>query len=381
MATGVFSTPDPNGGRLKVTLLRDRLKIRGVPQQGAGFFSTYYAFFRGYGVILTYSSGGRYGLFASINSFFTATSVLYLGCEAGGVGSSAGSHIEAAVLAPTVTSLEAVCNDVERKSVSAWGASLTRSLARASTKNPSRFVIELPSTTIDDAAPPRDRDLVVHHLDELFPPAPTPESADSLVKFLRQVESSAKRLQLGGFYILAVPVIYNGIDLVLSAIAATISPQTPLTYVGMILYEDVSNRGEQTGLWVFRNEPMNPATLETQRSMAQARLMRYPPILQTAVRQLMPETTEIGSGVESSFEEILATRVTPTDSLSSLFRLAIGFYPREVLNRLGSFQPKYSTVIDRVRSTQDLKVQVRIIIELLYDLALASQRRCAQNQS
>jgi hypothetical protein len=335
---------------MPVKLLKDRLKLYGVPQQGVGFFTAYYAFFRGSGLLL---SDGDHGMLSVIISFFTATSILYIGCDE--------KHIEAAVFAPSVTGMETVCGD---KSLSEWGSTLTRSLAAMPSKNASKFRIELEAIEKSE----RDRDLVVHRLSELFPPAPTEESAKHLQNFLEEGSAAAQRLQFGGFYILALPITYNGVDLLLSAITATLSP---LTYVGMGLYEN-----DQTTLWIFRNEPMNPATLESQRTMARTRLLRYPPILQAVVDKNSPETSQIGSGLDDSFQEVLATRVTPTDSLTSLFRLATGFHPREVLNRLGSFQPKYSNVIDKIRATSELKVQVRMIIELLYDLALSSQRLC-----
>lgn len=360
----MITSSDHNGATNSVKILRDVVKLRGVPFQGANFFQSYYPVFRGRGIILnSTNSSPFYGLFSSINSFFSATSVLYIGCEADG------SHIEAGVLSPTVSALEAHCPEGgERSSVASWGGSLTRSLAQVTgAKNASKFRIELGTQS---SGGPRDRDLVIHYLDNPFPPAPTPESVSEISKFITAVHSAGKRLLLGGFYVLATPVDYNGIDLLLSSIAATTTPECPLTYVGMILY------GNNIPLWIFRIEPMSPAILESQRTMALARLVRYPPMLQAAIQRLMPESTNIGSGVESSFEDILLAKVTPTDTLSALFRVATGFYPREVLNRLGSFQPKYSLMIDSVRAITDLKIQVRIIMQLLYDLALASQRRC-----
>src|SRR3954471_20368023 len=99
----MLTSSDANGGTVSVRLLRDPLKLRGVPPQGMGFFSAYYPVFRGRGIILNSSAPPPYGLFASLNSFFTASSVLYMGCD------NEGGHIEAAVRAPSVMSLEAVC--------------------------------------------------------------------------------------------------------------------------------------------------------------------------------------------------------------------------------------------------------------------------------
>lgn len=344
---------------MSVRLLRDAVKLRGVPNQGPDFFKVWYPVFRGKGVLLKSETLDHFGLFSAINWFFTATSVLYLGCEPGA--------IEAGVSSSNVKAMDAVCSDPERRNLPTWGSALTRSLARNTEKNASNFRISFP----EDTSNPRDRDLVVHYLEDLFPPAPSSESAESLTRFLKEVHSTASRLMLGGFYILAAPVTYNGIDLVLSGIAATTSPQRSLVYTGMILYAN------DLPLWVFRIEPMHPATLESQKVMALSRLMRYPPVLQNAVKALMPTTSQIGSGIEPTFEDSLSSRVTPTDTLTSLFRVATGPYPREVLNKLGTFQPKYSEVIDRARSTADLKIQIRSIMELLYDLALSSQRRCS----
>ncbi len=347
---------------VRVTLLREPVKLRGMPNQGVDFFKAYYAMFRGRGVILTSSVQGFVGLFSAINSFFAASSVLYLGCEAGGAIS--GGHIEAAVLSPSVKSMEAVCTESDRPSLKTWAPALTRSLA-ASTKDPSKFRIELSLTG------ERDRDLIVHHLDNLFPPAPSKESALALVKFLKDSQAAAKRLQFGGFYVLPTPVGYNGIDILLSSIAVTASVDRPLIYAGMILYSP------DIALWVFRLEPMNPATLESQRTMTSARLTRYPPILQSAISEMMPDSTQVS---ETSFDDILATRVTPTDTLGALFRMVKGPNPREVLNRIGAFQPKYSSVIDTAKSLSNLKVQIRVIVEMLYDLTLAAQRSCAAEQ-
>lgn len=376
-----YTVADPiNGGTLTTRLLRDQIKLRGVPQQGTGFFHAFYTVFRGRGVILTSSRGGQYGLFASINKFFTATSVLYLGCEAGGVGSAAGAHIEAAVLSPTVVSLEAVCSDPERGSLSMWAGSLTRSLARiltSSAKDASRFRIELAIST--PPASRRDRDLVVHHVDNLFPPAPTGSSAESLGAFLRDVHAASRCLMLGGFYVLALPMTYSGIDMLLSSIVATASTEAPLTYVGMLLYMNTISRlsadDAQLPLWIFRIEPMNSASLESQRTIALSRLTRYPPVLQDVVKAAMPASSEIGDR-STIFESALAARVTPTATLFSLFRQVSGPFPREVLNMLGTSQPKYSTTIDQVKSISEPKIQVKIIVELLYDISLASQRKC-----
>lgn len=382
MTTGTFTVPpDTNGVILTVRILPDKISLRGVPPQGTGFFHSYYTVFRGRGIMISASSGGQYGLFASVNSFFTATSVLYLGCEAGGVGSSAGSHIEAAIRSKTVASLEAVCVDPQLKTVPNWSSVLTRSLA-ASDKKPSRFRIELPGSEPALLTSSRDRDLVVHYLDTLFPPAPTAQSAAELTKFLSQVQNAAKRLIFGGFYVLAIPMTYNGIDLVLSAIAATASTDAPLTYVGMLLYTNTASKlsvdDAQLPLWIFRLEPMNPAALESQRTMASARLKRYPPVLQTVVHNAMPSSSEVSSAGGGIFEEVLGTRVTPTTTLATLFRVVKGPYPREMLNMLGAFQPKYTETVDRVRGISELKVQVKIMVELLYDLALGVHRRCAE---
>lgn len=380
-----FTVPDPvNGGTLTVQLLREVVKLRGVPPQGADFFRVYYALFRGRGVLLSASKGGRYGLFASINKFFTATSVLYLGCEA---GSMTGSHIEAAVLSPTVLAMEAVCMDPERRNMSAWAGALTRSLVTMNPSQPTafpvkdaaRFRIEMPPlSSHSEGEPRRDRDLVVHYVDDLFPPAPTPEAARSLATFLNAVQEAAHRLMLGGFYVLALPMSYNGIDLLLSSILAL---DTHLTYVGMLMYLNSASQmtadDAQLPLWIFRIEPINVASLESQRAIAQNRLTRYPPSLQDVVKSSAPASSEIRDLGQSSFEAILSARVTPTASINSLFRQVAGPNPKEVINMLGSFQSHYSTTIDQARQISNLKIQVKIIVELLYDLALASQRRCA----
>ena len=390
IASSWSSQGEQASDELKVQVTRELIKLRGVPYQGVDFFRVYYPMFRGRGIILSSTKGGRYGLYSSINSFFTASSVLYLGCESTCTEGTAGIHIEAAVLSPTVVSLEAVCSDPERRCLSQWGSALTRSLATVAKstsitvpKDASRFRIELPSGTASTL--PRDRDLVVNFIDDFFAAAPTPASVKSLTRFISDHQTATRRLMIGGFYAIAIPPSYSGIDLLLSSISATNSNEAPLAYVGMILYLNTSSRDDlreaQIPIWIFRVEPMNPGAIESQRSTAIQRLSRYPPMLQDVVREAMPSSSDVGSGVRSYFEAALNSSVTPTDSIGALFRVVTGFYPREVINRLATFQPKYSTVLDRVRGITDLKIQVRIIVELLYDLALASQRKCSSISS
>lgn len=365
--TSVITIRDERGGSgdatITIRLLRDAVKLQGIPYQGANFFTSYYPVFRGRGIMLSYSKGDTiYGLFASINSFFGGKNVMYIGCE------ESGEHLEAAAFSPSVISLEAYCPDsAESSSLPLWGPTLARSLSDSKQvgKDPSKFRIKLEGSIPES----RDRDLIIHYIDNLFPPAPTAESVEGLTKFGSVMQSATLRLCLGGFYVIATPMGYSGIDLILSTVIATVSPvERPLVYVGMILY------GTSIPLWIFRIEPMNGASIESQRTMALARLKRYPPMLQVAVDRLMPTETQIGAGVDQSFEEVLSSRVTPTDSISSLFRVLLT-YPREVLNRLANFQPKYSKTIDAARAISDPKIQTRMIVELLYDLALASQRK------
>lgn len=371
------TTPDSfTGGSLTVQLLPDAIKLRGVPPQGTGFFSVYYPVFRGRGILLSASQGGHYGMFASINNFFTATSVLYLGCEAGGTGSAAGSHIEAAVLSRSVASMEALCTDPGRGSIPSWGAALSRSLLRVTTeqksssvvvqKDLSKFRIEFQNSKV------RDRDLIVHYPDHLFPPAPTADSADKLKSFIDTANTGLERLMIGGFYVLALPADYNGIDLLLSALLAT--NNNNIAYVGLIVYID---RHMQHPLWIFRCEPLNAGVVESQRSVALIRLKRYPPMLQDVVQRLMPMSSEVRDLTVSGITPVLNSLVTPTVTLGALFRQVSGPNPREVINMLANFQPKYSSTLDYVRSISNLKIQVRVIVELLYDMALAAQRRCA----
>jgi hypothetical protein len=331
----------------------ETIKLRGVPQQGLGFFKVFYTMFRGKGIILNGDD-----VYTQIFQFFTVKSPMLLGCEDG-------EHIEAAVRSPTVTSMEALCTESSLSNIGSWSSSLMKALS-TSDKDSSKFKIGLPDAISKQQDLPRDRDVIIHSLDVLFSAAPSPSSVAALENFLKDVEAVGHRLMLGGFYILSSPVTYEAIDLLLSAICFVAGPAMPLVYVGMIM-------AGRLVLWIFRNEPQIKALIESQKAVADNRLLRYPPVLQRVVRNREAGSEDLVSGA-GPYDGVLDTLMTPTDTLRSLFRVANGTSPRETLNMLANFQPRYSGVIENIRAIKDPKTQSRAIVEMLYDLGLASQK-------
>lgn len=342
MTTGIYSYKgvslphdhDDDDNTISVIIKTEPVLLKNLPPQGKGFFTVFTTMFRGRGIYLTSTREDNFGLYTLVCDFFTAVSTVF-------ITPPSQDSIEAAVLSPTVTALDIVVTE---------GAFLAGALLKLPPGKDPLMFRSSNGRGGEERMRRKDRDLVIHYHEN--PEFLTPTE---LRDFILNVQSvSSNRLYIGGFYVLITVPGYKSTDLLLSIISSSL---TPLTYVGMILANNIYS------LWIFRLE-------KDKQDTTSARLTRYPIALQQVIKDLTPEFSEI----TTSYNTELDIMVTPTATLNDLFRMLTPRKYREVFNMLLNFQDKYAAVIERGKANKDQKVQMKILVDILYDLALSAKR-------
>lgn len=376
-----------------VTMISSNLRINGMPFQGEGFYRDYYTLFRGKGVILTCDQGGYYGMYKSLFSFFKSYRVLIHGCLS--AGEYTGKHIEAAIESSYVQYGTFICA-TPKTQIETWSKSFKKSFTELTDhpivgKMPEHFEIlfsdaEKPSAdtnilmgqSCEDYV--RSYDLVVYTPEELI--LPSPESGQKYIDLITNIWVHVEKLILGGFFIIVLPTDYSGTDVLLSAISATANVERALVYNGCLVYKNNKDTKDSCPrellCWIFRYEPLNAAIIETRKQKANKRIYRYPPKIQNAIKECISDTEILESKdilVSKCNKPVMNFKITPTQTLSDLFRLSLSVQSQEIINNISQYQPSYLKIIENVKKyNADKGIQQHLVTEMLYDLAISSYR-------